>query len=85
MDEHAFTPRFDLWRTWRGPSWMNVVWLLLGPLRDLGYGEEADRIATGLVDAVGRGDLRDYYEPFTGQGMAARGFAMSALVTDLGA
>jgi hypothetical protein len=62
---------------------MNVAWLLLHPLRELGYGEDADRIAAGLVDAVSRGGLREYYDPRTGQGLAARGFAMSALVADM--
>ena len=83
MDEPAFKPGFDLWRTWRGPAWMNVAWLFLGPLRDLGYGDDADRIAGGLLDAAVRGGLREYYDPHTGQGLAARGFAMSALIADL--
>jgi hypothetical protein len=36
-----------------------------------------------MVDAVGRGGRREYYDPCSGQGLAARGFAMSALVADL--
>jgi glycogen debranching enzyme len=83
MDERSFKPGFDVWRTWRGPSWMNVAWLLLHPLRELGYTDEAARIARGLVDAVRQGGLREYYDPRSGQGLAARGFAMSALVADL--
>jgi len=83
MDEPSFKPGFDIWRTWRGPSWMNVAWLLLHPLRELGYSGEAARIAAGLVDAVGRDGLREYYDPRSGQGLAARGFAMSALVADM--
>jgi hypothetical protein len=62
---------------------MNVAWLLVGALRDLGYGDAADRIVAGLVEAVGRTGLREYYDPRTGQGLAARGFAMSALIADL--
>jgi hypothetical protein len=62
---------------------MNVAWLLLGPLRDLGYGDEAGSIASGLVDAVRHGGLREYYDPRSGEGLAARGFAMSALVADM--
>jgi glycogen debranching enzyme len=83
MDEPSFKPGFDIWRTWRGPSWMNVAWLLLHPLRELGYRDNADRIAAGLVDAVARGGLREYYDPRSGHGLAARGFAMSALVADM--
>jgi hypothetical protein len=83
MDEPSFKPGFDVWRTWRGPSWMNVAWLMLSPLRDLGYADEAAHIARGMADAVRRGGLREYYDPRTGRGLAARGFAMSALVADL--
>ena len=66
MDEPSFRPGFDLWRTWRGPAWMNVAWLLSPALRDLGYDEDADRIAAGMADAVGRDGLREYYDPCTG-------------------
>jgi hypothetical protein len=83
MDEPSFKPGFDVWRTWRGPSWMNVAWLLLARLGDLGYADEAARIGAGLVAAVRRGGLREYYDPGSGQGLAARGFAMSALVADM--
>lgn len=83
MDEPTFNPRFDMWRTWRGPSWMNVAWLLVGPMRELGYDDEADRIATSLATAVRHFGLREYYDPLLGRGLAARGFSMSALVASL--
>jgi hypothetical protein len=54
MDEPSFRPGFDRWRTWRGPSWMNVAWLLTPALRDLGHDDDADRIAAGMSDAVSR-------------------------------
>jgi hypothetical protein len=84
MDEPTFNPRFDFWRTWRGPAWMNVAWLLLAPMRALGYGDAATRIATSLADAARRDGLREYYDPRTGRGLAANGFGWSALVTELG-
>jgi hypothetical protein len=83
MDEPSFRPGFDLWRTWRGPSWMNVAWMLAPAMRELGYDEDADRIAAGMAGAVHRGGLREYYDPRTGSGLAARGFSWSALVADL--
>jgi hypothetical protein len=85
MEEPSFKPGFDVWRTWRGPSWMNVCWLLLEPLRTLGYVDEAARLAGSMADAARRGGLREYYDPQTGAGLGARGFAMSALVADFGA
>src|SRR5258707_123144 len=71
------------WRCWRGPSWINVAWLLLPALASLGLTEDAQRIASGLVGAVGREGLREYYEPRTGRGLGAVGFAWSALAIDL--
>jgi hypothetical protein len=83
MDEPSFRPGFDLWRTWRGPSWTNVAWLLTPALRELGYDDDADRIAAGMSQAVARDGLREYYDSRTGAGLAARGFSWSALVADL--
>ena len=84
MDEPSFRPGFDLWRTWRGPSWMNVAWLLSPALRELGYDEDADRIAAG----AGRGRRAATACASTttrarARGLAARGFSWSALVADL--
>ena len=73
MDEPSFRPGFDLWRTWRGPSWMNVAWLLTPALRELGYDEDADRIAAGMSQAVARDGLREYYDPRTGAGLGGPG------------
>ena len=83
MDEPSFEPSFDRWRVWRGPSWVNTAWLLVPPLRRLGYEAEADRIVDGLVAAAERYGFREYYQPFTGRGMAARGFGFSTLLADL--
>jgi hypothetical protein len=52
-------------------------------MRDLGYHDDADRIAAGMSEAVSRDGLREYYDSRTGAGLAARGFSWSALVADL--
>jgi hypothetical protein len=83
MEEPSFVPRFDVWRTWRGPSWMVTSWLLVPAMRELGYEEEAERIVGSLAAAVERDGWREYYNPLTGRGLAARGFAMSTLLIDL--
>jgi hypothetical protein len=36
-----------------------------------------------MADAVARDGLREYYDPLTGRGLAARGFSWSALAADL--
>jgi len=83
MEEPSFNPRFDRWRCWRGPSWVNTAWLLVPPMRELGYVEQADRVVTTLAHAALRDGFREYYDPRDGSGLAAKGFGWSALLLDL--
>jgi glycogen debranching enzyme len=82
-EEPSFNPRFDHWRCWRGPAWMTTAWLLVPPMRRLGYADEADRIVRSLVRSVERHGFREYYNPIDGVGLAARDFGMSTLLVDL--
>ena len=70
-------------RYWRGPTWVNSAWLVWLGLRRLGYEEEAQRLAGGVIGAVEREGLREYYDPRTGKGLGAKDFAWSALVAEL--
>ncbi|HWB69851.1 MAG TPA: hypothetical protein VG518_07725 [Solirubrobacterales bacterium] len=70
-------------RYWRGPTWVNSAWMVWLGMRRLGYEQEAAHLARGLVEAVAREGLREYYDPRTGAGMGARDFAWSALITEL--
>jgi len=83
MGEPSFNPRWDRFRTWRGPSWVNTAWLLAPAMRELGYGDAADRVVGSLTRAALREGLREYYHPLTGQGLGARGFGWSTLLLDL--
>jgi glycogen debranching enzyme len=83
MEEPTFNPRWDRFRCWRGPSWMNTAWLLVPALRELGYDAQAEHVTTSLARAVACEGLREYYDPLTGRGLGARGFGWSALVADL--
>lgn len=75
---------FFLRRYWRGPTWINAAWLLWRGLVRLGYREAADQMAAKLTGAVLAGGLREYYDPFTGEGMGARDFSWSALILEMG-
>ena len=57
-----------------------MVWL---GLRRLGYEQEARQLADGVIGAVAREGLREYYDPRTGKGLGAKDFAWSALVAEL--
>lgn len=70
-------------RYWRGPTWVNAAWLLWLGMRRLGYERQAERLAKGVIGAVAREGLREYYDPRTGDGLGAEDFAWSALVAEL--
>jgi len=83
LEEPSFKAGFALWKCWRGPSWVNTAWLLAAPLRELGYDDEAERIVRSLLIAADRHGLREYYNPISGHGLAARAFGFSTLLIDL--
>jgi mannosylglycerate hydrolase MGH1-like protein len=70
-------------RYWRGPTWVNSAWLVWLGLRRLGYEAEASRLAAGVIGAVAREGLREYYDPRSGKGLGAKDFAWSTLVCEL--
>ena len=83
MDEPSFRAGWHLFRCWRGPAWINTVWLLVPAMRRLGYASEADRIVASSVELVERHGFREYYNPINGEGLAARRFGWSTLLVDL--
>jgi hypothetical protein len=70
-------------RYWRGPTWINSAWMVWLGMRRLGYEEEAQRLADGVIAAVAREGLREYYDPRDGTGLGAKDFAWSALAAEL--
>lgn len=83
MEEPSFQAGRHLFRCWRGPSWINTVWLLAPALRRFGYPNEADRVLESCVELVERHGFREYYNPLNGEGLAARRFGWSTLLVDL--
>jgi glycogen debranching enzyme len=77
-------PEFDRARYWRGPSWVNVNWLLCRGLQRYGRTSEAEllRGATlGMVEAAGP---YEYFDPFDGRGRGSPRFSWTAaLALDL--
>jgi hypothetical protein len=86
VSEPSYDPgggRGPIRRYWRGPTWVNTAWLVWLGMRRLGYEAEAARLAEGLIGAVARAGLREYYDPRDGSGLGARDFAWSALIAEL--
>ena len=60
VSEPSYEPggsRGPIRRYWRGPTWINAAWLLWLGLRRLGYHQEAERMANGLIGTVEREGL----------------------------
>jgi transcriptional regulator with XRE-family HTH domain len=70
-------------RYWRGPTWVNAAWLLWLGLARLDYRAEAAEMANRLGAIVAREGLREYYDPFTGEGLGAQDFGWTSLVLEL--
>lgn len=81
--EPSFRPGIHYMRCWRGPSWINTAWMLEPALRRWGGDAHADRLLLGLIEAVEREGFREYYNPLTGKGLAARNFGWSTLLVDM--
>jgi hypothetical protein len=80
-DEPAFAPGDGrpLTRYWRGPTWLFTTWFVLRGLLRLGYRDEAADLAGRTSALVTRSGFREYFNPYTGQGMGGRRFSVSAM------
>ncbi len=78
-DEHEFWPRYpvptvalddpkyDSLTMWRGPTWVNVNYLLIEGLQRAGYGPLASELRRRTLEMmVGDKDIYEYYQPETG-------------------
>jgi glycogen debranching enzyme len=68
---------------WRGPTWVNTNWFLSHSLRGHGYTEMADTIVAKTHEAIELSGFREYYDPYTAEGLGARNFGWTTLALDL--
>lgn len=76
-------PKFDASQMWRGPTWVNVNYLLIEGLARAGYAELAQALRRRTLELVaGQDDIYEYYHPLTGVNppKAASIFGWSAAV-----
>lgn len=78
-------PEFDPARYWRGPSWINLTWLVWQGLRHR-RPDLAAPLADGMIRAVTESGFREYFDPFSLQGHGCHDFSWSAaLILDVAA
>ena len=68
---------------WRGPTWVNTNWFLSHSLKGHGYPELAETIVTKTHEAVEKSGFREYYHPYTAEGLGARDFGWTTLILDM--
>lgn len=80
--EPSFDPEAKTGLLWRGSTWVNFNWVVVGGLRLHGYADIADELATRTCAMIARGGWREYFSPYTGQGYGAPNFGWTTLVLD---
>ena len=77
-------PEFEADRYWRGPVWVNINWLVVRGLEELGLAAEAAVLAEETLDLVRRAGCFEYFHANTGEGLGGADFSWTAaLVLDL--
>ncbi|HEU4745846.1 MAG TPA: trehalase family glycosidase, partial [Anaerolineales bacterium] len=79
MDDPTYTPG----KMWRGPTWVNVNYLLIEGLQRSGYTDLARELRRRTLDLINsRDDIYEYYDPVSGENppSAASMFGWSSAV-----
>jgi hypothetical protein len=76
-------PKYNPNQMWRGPTWVNVNYLLIDGLSHTGYSELAQELRGRTLEMIGNhADIYEYYHPQTGENPpdAASIFGWSAAI-----
>lgn len=76
-------PSYDPSGFWRGPVWSSANWFIYQGLKNYGFNEEANRIATSTEKLIKKSGFREYYNPASGEGYGAHEFTWSGLLLDM--
>ncbi len=69
---------------WRGPTWININWMLYKGLKKYGFGKQASDLKKAIIDLVGEHGFYEYYNPVNGDGLGTDNFSWTAsLIIDL--
>lgn len=73
-------------RYWRGPTWLNLNWLIIRGLEAYDWTPEAEHLRTTTEQMVAGAGFREYFSAITGAGLGAHDFSWTAaLYLDLAA
>ncbi|GIJ76280.1 hypothetical protein SAMN05443287_102204 [Micromonospora phaseoli] len=69
---------FEPLRYWRGPSWMNINWLVRHGLLTHGREGLAAGLRASMIELVGAAGCHEYFHPDTGVGLGSPAFSWTA-------
>ena len=68
---------------WRGPTWINTNWFISRALYDHGYQDLSAEIVSKSIQCIDQSGFREYYNPYTAEGLGAGDFGWSTLILDM--
>ncbi len=74
-------PGFEPTRYWRGPAWINLMWLTAHGLDEVGEPTLARRLRNGITTLVRAGGFHEYFDPTTGTGHGSSDFSWTAALS----
>ena len=83
LEEATFNPDFDRFRCWRGPPGCPPPGSSCRRCASSATRRMPSGSSSSLAEAVERDGFREYYNPLTGKGLAAKRFGMSTLLVEL--
>lgn len=82
LDDPSFNPHESRY-LWRGPTWVFYNWFVYQCLFYRGYRDEAATLQDTILQLIRKSGFREYYHPFSGEGLGAQHFTWSGLVVDM--
>jgi glycogen debranching enzyme len=77
-------PEFQEAGYWKGPTWVNMSWVIVEGLREYGRDELAEELRLRILELVDESGFSEYFSPLTGEAFGADDFSWTAaLVLDL--
>lgn len=74
-------PEFQEAAYWKGPTWVNMSWMIEEGLRNYDHAELAAQLRSCTLELVERAGWSEYFSPLTGDGYGADDFSWTAALT----